>query len=88
MNTNQMIQEMAKVLPFTNTREAILFGQSMNDSMVTELERGQKLYAFIALKAAKVERNWTKASMNSTMSQLCREAIEAHNGTLKLREQR
>jgi len=69
-----------------NTQEAIVFGQSMNEAMMEEMKRGQKLW-YAMSKAAVKDKNWEAASELSFKSQLCREAVEAYNGTLKLRGQ-
>ena len=67
-----------------NTEEAMIFGQSMNEDMKNEMLRGQKLFHAMTKTATK-EKNWEKASEYSFRCQLCREAVEAFNGTLKLR---
>jgi len=69
-----------------NTKEAIIFGQSMNEEMKAEMIRGQKLY-HAQSKIARKENRWQDASDLAFKSQLCREAVEAFNGTLKLRGQ-
>jgi len=69
-----------------NTEEAIIFGQSMNEDMMEEMKRGQKMYRVMSKLATK-EQDWDKASKVAFKAQLCREAVEAYNGTLKLRNQ-
>lgn len=70
-----------------NTKEAIIFGQSMNQAMMEEMQRGQKLYHDLS-KIAREENRWQDASDLAYKAQLCREAVEAFNGTLKLRGQK
>ena len=69
-----------------NTQEAIIFGQSMNQEMMEEMNRGQKLYLIQSVQARK-ENRWDDASILAFKSQLCRETVEAFNGTMKLRYQ-
>jgi len=72
-------------IPFKNTQEAIVFGQSMSEEMKDKMIRGQKQWHNISNEAVKKD-DWDTASVASFNSQLCREAVEAFNGTLKLIE--
>jgi len=70
-----------------NTQEAIVFGQSMNEEMKNEMIRGQKMYHAKSIQL-RSEGKFQEGMDIAFKAQLCREAVEAFNGTLKLRGQK
>lgn len=92
------IEIIKECLPFSNTEEAIRFGQNeMTEMMKDEMVRGQKLHTENAAKAVRNAKacegessqgHWEAASMEGFMAQLCRESVEAFEGKLKLRGQK
>ncbi len=68
-------------IPFSNTNEAIVFGQNMNEAMKDELANKQKMFMEM-FEEYMEEEKWQDASDIALNSQLCRESIEAFNGEL------
>ena len=74
---------MINIPDFKSTNEAYEYGLKASNRHIEKLSVLQKAYA-ARVKQCIEEEHWNIAAVYATKSQFCREAIEAHNGTLVL----